>query len=86
MGTTEPVAKEYDTNVIARIPIEPAIRVGGDTGMPVTYHKPDSETAKRYQAAATELLAFIDKVQAEGGADNASIQPTTPPGVSACSM
>jgi len=86
MGTTEPVAKEYDTNVIARIPIEPAIRVGGDTGMPVTYHKPDSETAKRYQAAASELLAFIDKVQAEGGADNASIQPTTPPGVSACSM
>jgi len=85
MGTTEPVAKEYDTNVIARIPIEPAIREGGDSGMPVTYHMPDSETAKRYQKAATELLAFIDKVQAEGGADNASIQPTTPPGVSACS-
>jgi len=86
MGTTEPVAKEYDTHVIARIPIEPAIREGGDSGMPVTYHKPDSETAKRYQAAASDLLAFIDKVQAEGGADNASIQPTTPPGVSACSM
>jgi ATP-binding protein involved in chromosome partitioning len=85
MGTTEPVAKEYDTHVIARIPIEPAIRVGGDTGMPVTYHQPDSETAKRYQAAATDLLAFIDKVNAEGGADNQAIQPTTPPGVSACS-
>jgi ATP-binding protein involved in chromosome partitioning len=85
MGTTEPVAKEYDTNVIARIPIEPAIRVGGDTGMPVTYHKPDSETAKRYQEAASNLLAFIDKVNAEGLADNSSVQPTTPPGVSACS-
>jgi ATP-binding protein involved in chromosome partitioning len=85
MGTTESVAKEYDTNVIARIPIEPAIRVGGDTGMPVTYHKPDSETAKRYQKAASDLLAFIDKVNAEGGADNQAIQPTTPPGVSACS-
>ncbi|HIP18445.1 MAG TPA: iron-sulfur cluster carrier protein ApbC [Sulfurovum sp.] len=85
MGTTEPVAKEYDTHVIARIPIEPAIRVGGDTGMPVTYHKADSETAKRYQAAATDLLAFIDKVNAEGGADNSAVQPTTPPGVSACS-
>ena len=85
MGTTEPVAKEYDTEVIARIPIEPAIRVGGDTGMPVTYHKPDSETAKRYQEAANKLLAFIDKVQAEGGASNEAIQPTTPPGVSACS-
>ncbi len=85
MGTTEPVAKEYDTNVIARIPIEPAIRVGGDTGMPVTYHKPDSETAKRYQAAASEVLAFMDKVNAEGRADNSAVQPTTPPGVSACS-
>jgi len=86
MGTTEPVAKEYDTNVIARIPIEPAIRIGGDTGMPVTYHMPDSETAKRYQKATSELLAFIDKVNEEGGADNSAVQPTTPPGVSACSM
>ncbi len=85
MGTTVPVAKEYDTEVIARIPIEPAIRVGGDTGMPVTYHNPDSETAKRYQEAASKLLAFIDKVNAEGGADNSAVQPTTPPGVSACS-
>ena len=86
MGTTEPVAKEYDTHVIARIPIEPAIRIGGDTGMPVTYHNADSETAKRYQKAATDLLSFIDKVNAEGGADNQAIQPTTPPGVSACSV
>ncbi len=86
MGTTEPVAKEYNTNVIARIPIEPAIRVGGDTGMPVTYHNADSQTAKRYQKAANELLAFIDKTLEEGGANNQSIQPTTPPGVSACSM
>jgi ATP-binding protein involved in chromosome partitioning len=85
MGTTEPVAKEYDTQVLARIPIEPAVRVGGDSGMPVVYHKPDSETSKRYQTAATELLKFIDKVHAEDLADNAAIQPTTPPGVSACS-
>jgi ATP-binding protein involved in chromosome partitioning len=85
MGTTLPVAKEYDTDLIARIPIEPAIRIGGDTGMPIVYHKPDSETAKRYQEAATKLWAFIEKVNAEGGVDNTSIQPTTPPGVSACS-
>ena len=85
MGTTAPVAKEYDTELIARIPIEPAIRVGGDSGMPVTYHQPDSQTSKRYQEAASNLLAFIDKVNAEGGADNQAIQPTTPPGVSACS-
>ena len=86
MGTTEPVAKEYDTTVLARIPIEPAIRVGGDTGMPIVYHKPDSQTAKRYQEASNKLLEFINTTLEEGGADNQSIQPTTPPGVSACSM
>ncbi len=85
MGTTAAVAKEFNTELIARIPIEPAIRIGGDTGMPITYHSPDSETAKRYQEAASKLIVFIDKVNAEGGADNQAIQPTTAPGVSACS-
>jgi ATP-binding protein involved in chromosome partitioning len=86
MGTSKAVAEEFDTELIARIPIEPAIRVGGDTGQPITYHQPDSETAKRYHEAASNLLAFIDKVNSEGGADNSAVQPTTPPGVSACSM
>jgi ATP-binding protein involved in chromosome partitioning len=86
MGTTEPVAKEYDTTVLARIPIEPAIREGGDSGKPIVYHKPDSQTAKRYQEASQNLWAFIEKINEEGGVSNEAIQPTTPPGVSACSM
>jgi ATP-binding protein involved in chromosome partitioning len=85
MGTSKEVANEYDAELLAQIPIEPAIRVGGDTGQPITFHQPDSETAKRYHTAASNLLAFIDKVNAEGGADNSAVQPTTPPGVSACS-
>ena len=86
MGTTQAVADEFNTTLLARIPIEPAVRIGGDTGQPVAYHKPDSETSKRYHEAASNLIAFIDKVNAEGGADNSAVQPTTPPGVSACSM
>jgi len=86
MGTSESVANEYNSNIVSRIPIEPAIRVGGDTGKPVTYHQPDSQTAKRFQEAASKVWEFMQKVQEEGSADNAAIQPTTPPGVSACSM
>ncbi len=86
MGTSQKVADEFDCELIARIPIEPAIRKGGDTGKPVTYYEPDSETAKRFQEAASKIWDFMEKVNQEGGADNASIQPTTPPGVSACSM
>jgi ATP-binding protein involved in chromosome partitioning len=84
-GTTEPVAKEFATHILARIPIEPAIRTGGDTGKPITYFAPDSETAKRYMAAAEDLWGQIEKINADGGVDNQAIQPTTPPGVSACS-
>jgi ATP-binding protein involved in chromosome partitioning len=84
-GTTEPVAKEFDTHILARIPIEPAIRTGGDTGKPITYFAQDSETAKRYMAAAEDLWAQIEKINEDGGVDNQAIQPTTPPGVSACS-
>ncbi|HHH20671.1 MAG TPA: sodium:proton antiporter, partial [Nitratifractor sp.] len=85
MGTSEAVAKEFDGELVARIPIEPAVRIGGDTGKPVTYYQPDSETAKRFHEAASNVWQFIEKVQEEGSADNAAIQPTTPPGVSACS-
>jgi ATP-binding protein involved in chromosome partitioning len=85
-GTTEPVAKEFDTKIMAQIPIEPAVRTGGDTGKPITYFAQDSETAKRYMAAAEDLWAQIEKINADGGVDNQAIQPTTPPGVSACSV
>ena len=85
MGTSEALAKEFDSELMVRIPIEPAVRIGGDTGMPIVYHNPTSESAKRYIEAASKLISFIDKVNAEGGADNSAIQPTTPPGVSACS-
>jgi len=85
MGTAKAIAEEYNTTLMAQVPIEPAIRNGGDTGQPITFFQPDSETAKRYHKAGASLLAFLDKVNAEGGVDNAELQPTTPPGVSACS-
>ncbi len=84
-GTTQPMADEFDTKIIAEIPIEPAVRTGGDEGKPVTYFAPESETAKRFMKAAESIWATIEKINAEGGVDNAAVQPTTPPGVSACS-
>jgi len=84
-GTTQPMAEEFNTKIIAEIPIEPAVRSGGDAGKPVTYFAPESETAKRFMKAAEDVWATIEKINEEGGVDNQAIQPTTPPGVSACS-
>ncbi len=80
-GTCEELAKQYDTRVLGNIPIEPSIRVGGDEGKPIVYFYPDSTTGKRYLAAAEMLIKHVENVTA----DNSGIQPTTPPGVSACS-
>jgi len=84
-GTSAPMAAEFDTEIIAEIPIEPSIRIGGDEGKPIVYAAPESESAKRYMQAAEKIWQTIDKINAEGGVDNQAIQPTTPPGVSACS-
>ncbi len=83
-GTCEDLAKEYDTQVLASIPIEPAIREGGDEGKPVVYFAPDSASAKRYMRAAELLWENIQESNASGSIGNESIQPTTN-GVSACS-
>ncbi len=85
-GTSGPMAKEFDTEIIAEIPIEPSIREGGDTGQPITFVAPSSESAIRYAKAAESIWATIEAVNAAGGASNESVQPTTPPGVSACSV
>lgn len=70
-GTCEAVGQEYGTGVLAEVPIEPAIRTGGDTGKPIVISHPSSESAKRYLKAADQLWNFL---QAQQG-DNAAIQP-----------
>jgi ATP-binding protein involved in chromosome partitioning len=83
-GTCEVLAKEFNTQVLANIPIEPNIRTSGDEGKPVVYFHPDSVSAKRYLKAAKILWDNIEESNAKGMVGNESIQPTTN-GVSACS-
>jgi ATP-binding protein involved in chromosome partitioning len=83
MGTCDALADQYNTQVLGNLPIEPAIREGGDAGKPVTYFNPESVSAKRYMEAASKLIDFLATV--DDNRTNESIQPTTPKGVSACS-
>jgi ATP-binding protein involved in chromosome partitioning len=75
-GTTQPLADAYKTEVLGEIPIEPAIREGGDTGLPITILAPNCESSKRYQQIAAKLWESMLKVNEEGGVDNEAIQPT----------
>ena len=82
MGTCEELAKQYNTQVLGNLPIEPAIRKGGDSGKPIVYFDPESITAKRYMIAADKLISFLNS---QNEVSNAEIQPIMPAGVSACS-
>ncbi|SFZ97337.1 putative ATP/GTP-binding protein (mrp protein homolog) [hydrothermal vent metagenome] len=75
-GTTQPLADNYETDVLGHIPIEPAIREGGDAGMPITIIAPNCETSKRYQEMAKKVWEKVLKVNDEGGVDNQTIQAT----------
>lgn len=65
------VAKEYNTDVLAQIPIEINIREGGDNGKPISFFEPSSVSAKRYKDACVKIIDFLEKANA----DNSSIQP-----------
>jgi ATP-binding protein involved in chromosome partitioning len=75
-GTTQPLADAYKTEVLGEIPIEPAVREGGDSGLPITVLAPQCETSKRYQEIAAKLWESMLKVNEEGGVNNEAIQPT----------
>jgi ATP-binding protein involved in chromosome partitioning len=75
-GTTQPLIKNFQTQLLSEIPIEPAIREGGDAGVPITVVAPECETSKRYREAAEKLWDYLGKVNKEGGVDNSSIQAT----------
>ncbi len=83
-GTTSKLAEQFKTQILGEIPIEIAVREGGDAGKPVSFYMPESETAKRYSVAANKLWDFIQKANEDGKVSNESIQPVMD-GKSACS-
>lgn len=75
-GTTQPLADAYDTTILGEVPIEPAIREGGDIGQPITIVAPNCETSKRYQTISEKVWDFLIEVNENGGVNNSEIQPT----------
>ena len=74
-GAAEKLAKDYDTKVLAKIPIEPEIREGGDKGEPIVVANPESVSSKELTKAAEKLIEFIDYILKEDLSGNEMIQP-----------
>jgi ATP-binding protein involved in chromosome partitioning len=58
-GGAASLAREFDLEVLARIPLEPAVRTGGDAGAPITSPQ---HPAGDSSAAAAALREFARSV------------------------
>lgn len=75
-GTSEILTHQYDTTLLAQVPLEPKVREGGDNGKPIVFFEPNSQSAKAYMDAAIKIWDFLQKVKHQNLADNREIQPT----------
>ena len=58
-GGGERAAEKLGIPFLGRIPIDPAIRAGGDTGMPIVVANPASPQAKAFMEIASGLMARV---------------------------
>ena len=56
-GGGEDMARAAKVPFLGAIPMESVVRVGGDTGEPVTLSRPDSEAAKAFRSVAEQVAA-----------------------------
>ena len=57
----ERAAQKFDIPFLGRIPLDPAIREGGDAGMPIVVANPESPQAKAFLEIAAALQNRIEK-------------------------
>jgi ATP-binding protein involved in chromosome partitioning len=58
-GGGERVARQYDVPLLGQIPIEPAVREGGDAGVPIVVGAPESESARAFVHLAERVTARL---------------------------
>jgi ATP-binding protein involved in chromosome partitioning len=60
------LAEEYNVPLLARLPLDPETRVGGDEGTPIAVRRPDSPQAKAFRDLAVAVTERLNEVGALG--------------------
>lgn len=66
-GGTERTAAQFGLEFLGSVDMDPAVRKGGDTGMPVALAGPESAMAKGFYEIAKKVALGAEKLAAEGG-------------------
>jgi len=67
-GGGERLSQQLETPLLAQVPLDPAIRRGGDEGLPVVVSAPGSPAAQAFRQAAEAIVAGIKARPAAGPA------------------
>jgi len=65
-GGGDAIAAEYDTTILAKLPLSMAIREQSDGGRPPVLSDPDGEIAGQFREIAQKIHSMIDSVQQTG--------------------
>jgi ATP-binding protein involved in chromosome partitioning len=68
-GGGEALARDAEVAYIGSIPMDPAVRVGGDSGRPIVISSPDSPTAKALTAVAMDIAAKLSVAALQGSSN-----------------
>jgi ATP-binding protein involved in chromosome partitioning len=71
-GGGEQAAKKFDVPFLGRIPLDPAIREGGDQGSPIVVKNPDSPQT---QAFLQIVRALVSQLKQSEGEESGAIPP-----------
>ncbi len=59
-GGGKKMAEKFNVPYLGEIPIDPDIRIGGDTGNPIIESKPESKAAKAFMEISDKVLDFLE--------------------------
>lgn len=62
-GGGEQAAKKFEIPFLGRIPLDPAIREGGDKGSPIVVSDPESPQAQAFLAIARMLVSHLEEAE-----------------------
>ena len=65
------LARKFNAELLAQLPLIPAVREGGDEGRPITVGKPESEMAQEFRTLARKVAQKISVF-----AENAALDPS----------
>ena len=60
-GGGKKIADKFNVPFLGEIPIDPEIRIGGDTGNPIVESSPDSKASKAFAEIADRVLQSVEK-------------------------